>query len=347
MQTKAILTWIIPVYNGEKYLGQAIESILRQPCGDFRIIVVDDGSTDKSLEIARSYQDDRIQVVHKENGGVSSARNTGIELAESKYIAFLDADDVICKDAYDKKINDILRSEKYDLLSFSLFYGDQKLKRGNHRKEKGGEITDNRTQLDAFKHCSSFVYSAYLFEENVDLRFPVGIKVREDVSFQFLANQYSRDVLCVDRDWFAYRNNASSVMHRQNNADFLLNQAVPAWKWCKDKCADKDAKNHCDARIFSKISEYIRLSCMAGVPISEIQKRIQQSILNEVLENYGNLWGGSKQIYESFTATPKKFWLKHRIKGLFLGIVRLGVQMPVLRAVYFKMKYAETIEQIV
>ena len=52
MQETTMLTWIIPVYNGEKYLGQAIESILRQPCGDFSIIVVDDGSKDRSLEIA-------------------------------------------------------------------------------------------------------------------------------------------------------------------------------------------------------------------------------------------------------------------------------------------------------
>ena len=104
MQNEAMLTWIIPVYNGEKYLAQAIESILRQPCGDFQIIVVDDGSTDRSLEIAKSYTDSRITVLHKENGGVSSARNMGIDYAESRYIAFLDADDVICKGAYDLRL---------------------------------------------------------------------------------------------------------------------------------------------------------------------------------------------------------------------------------------------------
>ena len=347
MQKQTMLTWIIPVYNGEKYLAQAINSILRQPCGDFQIIVVDDGSTDRSLEIAKSYTDSRITVLHKKNGGVSSARNMGIDYAESRYIAFLDADDVICKGAYDEKVHDILHSDKYDLLSFSLFYGDQKLKRGNHRKEKNGEYTDDPTQLDAFKHCSSFVYHRRLFAGKSALRFPVGIRIREDVSFQFLANHYSRNILGVDRDWFAYRNNISSVMHKQQNADFLMNNAVPAWKWCKDQCADKDARNHCDARLFAEISEYIRLSCMAGVSVSEIQDKIHTAVLNEVLDNYENLWNGSKQMYESFSACPIKFWMKYRVEGLLVAVVRFVVQMPWIRNLYFRIKYKESIEQFI
>ena len=347
MQKQAMLTWIIPVYNGEKYLAQAIESILRQPCGDFRIIVVDDGSTDRSLEIAKSYTDSRITVLHKENGGVSSARNMGIDRAESRYIAFLDADDVICKGAYDEEIRDFLHFEKYDLLSFSLFYGDQKLKRGNHRQEKDGEFTDNHDQLDAFKHCSSFVYHRRLFEGNAALRFPVGIKIREDVAFQFLASHYAQKILCCDRDWFAYRNNASSVMHKQTNVDFLIHNAVPAWKWCKDKCIDKDAKKHCDARMFSEISEYIRLSCMEGVPVSKIQESIHTTAINECLDNYDNLWSGSKQIYEAFKMTPQKFWMKYRIKGLLVACIRFAAQMPVLRALYFRRKYKESIQHLI
>lgn len=328
-------------------MAQAIDSILRQPCGDFRIIVVDDGSTDRSLEIARSYTDSRIAVLHKKNGGVSSARNMGIDHAESRYIAFLDADDVICKGAYDAIIHNILLSEEYDLLSFSLFYGDQKLKRGNHRKEKNGKITNKRTQLDAFKHCSSFVYHYRLFEGEDALRFPDGIKIREDVSFQFLANYYSNVILGLDVDWFAYRNNASSVMHRQKNLDYLIYNAVPAWQWCKERCEDTEMKNHCDARIFAEISEYIRLSCMAGVSVSGIQEKIHMPILNDVLDNYENLWGGSKRIYEAFSVSPKKFWVKNRMKGLLVGVVRHAVQIPVLRELYFRIKYKNDIEQFI
>lgn len=94
-----MLTWIIPVFNGEKYLAQAIESILCQPCKEFEIIVVDDGSTDSSLAIAESYTSQNVRVIHKGNGGVSSARNLGIKSCQTPYIGFLDADDVMCKNA--------------------------------------------------------------------------------------------------------------------------------------------------------------------------------------------------------------------------------------------------------
>ena len=67
---EVMLTWIIPVCNGEKYIAQAIESILRQPCTDLQIIVVDDGSTDATAEIVQTYLCDRIQLICKENGGV-------------------------------------------------------------------------------------------------------------------------------------------------------------------------------------------------------------------------------------------------------------------------------------
>ena len=88
---------VMPVYNGEKYLAEAIESILAQTFSDFELIIVDDGSTDGSGEIIRSYEkrDKRIRVIqHESNLGVSVARNTGIAAAAGEYVAFTDCDDV-------------------------------------------------------------------------------------------------------------------------------------------------------------------------------------------------------------------------------------------------------------
>ncbi|MCK4441816.1 MAG: glycosyltransferase family 2 protein [Sulfurovaceae bacterium] len=84
---------IIPLYNKEKYIKRALDSVLNQTFSNFEIIVVDDGSSDKSCEIVESITDDRINLIHKKNGGVSSARNRGIKEAKGEYIAFLDADD--------------------------------------------------------------------------------------------------------------------------------------------------------------------------------------------------------------------------------------------------------------
>ena len=86
---------IIPVYNVEKYLKQSIQSVLDQSYEDFEVILIDDGSTDKSPAICDELaeKDERVKVIHKQNGGVSSARNEGIRQAKGDYILFLDADD--------------------------------------------------------------------------------------------------------------------------------------------------------------------------------------------------------------------------------------------------------------
>lgn len=88
---------IVPVYKVEKYIGQCIESILSQTFKDFELILVDDGSPDSSGAICDQYaqKDSRIQVFHKENGGVSSARNYGIEKAKGEWLCFVDSDDII------------------------------------------------------------------------------------------------------------------------------------------------------------------------------------------------------------------------------------------------------------
>lgn len=100
---------IVPVYNVEKYIRKCIESILNQTFSDFELILVDDGSTDNSGKICDEYKlkDDRVIVIHKENSGVSSARNVGIDNANGKFLGFVDGDDYIEKDMYETLYKDI------------------------------------------------------------------------------------------------------------------------------------------------------------------------------------------------------------------------------------------------
>lgn len=107
-----LISVIIPVYNAEKYLKECIESVLDQTYRHFEIIIVDDGSTDKSSIIIDDYskRDDRIHAYHKENGGVSSARNFGIDKAQGNYICFIDADDII-ENIYLEALYDALQEE--------------------------------------------------------------------------------------------------------------------------------------------------------------------------------------------------------------------------------------------
>ncbi len=98
---------VVPAYNCEKLLSETVECLLTQTLGDIQIIIVDDGSTDNTGAVADIYavKDNRIKVLHKPNGGVSSARNCGIELAEGKYTVFLDADDLLEANALEEMYN--------------------------------------------------------------------------------------------------------------------------------------------------------------------------------------------------------------------------------------------------
>lgn len=95
---------IVPIYNVEKYLNKCIDSIIEQSLREIEIILVDDGSTDNSGAIAEMYaqKDSRVKVIHKENGGQGSARNYGIEVAQGKYIGFIDSDDWIDLNMYEE-----------------------------------------------------------------------------------------------------------------------------------------------------------------------------------------------------------------------------------------------------
>ena len=94
-------TVIIPAYNAGKYLDECLESLVSQSFKDFEVIVVDDGSTDRTAVLGRKYTelDNRFRLVEKDNGGVSSARNSGIDNAKGEWVLFVDADDVLVNTA--------------------------------------------------------------------------------------------------------------------------------------------------------------------------------------------------------------------------------------------------------
>ena len=99
---KIKISGIIPIYNVEQYLSQCLDSIINQTYTNLEIILINDGSTDNSEKICNQYKllDPRIIVIHKTNGGLSDARNTGIKIATGDYISFVDADDFIDKNMY-------------------------------------------------------------------------------------------------------------------------------------------------------------------------------------------------------------------------------------------------------
>lgn len=115
----------MPVYNSERYLKESIESILNQTFKNFEFIIIDDGSTDKSIQIIKNYKDSRIVIIrHKKNKGLVKSLNEGIKKAKGKYVARMDADDISTKDRLYKQINYLENNKKTDLVgSWAKVFG--------------------------------------------------------------------------------------------------------------------------------------------------------------------------------------------------------------------------------
>lgn len=115
---------IIPVYNVEKFLRRCLKSVINQTMSDLEIILVDDGSNDNSGEICDEYakNDDRIIVIHKENGGLRSARNKGLDIATGEWITFVDSDDYIDTDMYEMLYSNAIEKEVDICACFFLYF---------------------------------------------------------------------------------------------------------------------------------------------------------------------------------------------------------------------------------
>ena len=107
-----LISVIVPIYNVEKYLERCLDSIIKQTYKNLDIILVDDGSIDNSTKICDEYvkKDSRIKVIHKENGGLSDARNVGIDNSDGKYICFIDSDDYIELDMIENLYDGIVKN---------------------------------------------------------------------------------------------------------------------------------------------------------------------------------------------------------------------------------------------
>ena len=157
---------IVPVYNVEKYLKRCIDSILNQSFTNFELILVDDGSTDNSGKIIDEYaiKDERIKVIHKENGGQGSARNRGLDIAKGNYIGFVDSDDWIHKDMY-KCMYKIINEDNTDIVQVGHNMVEE------YTKDKRCNINNLNiicidNIIEKFADCNSFEVLPLIFPVN-------------------------------------------------------------------------------------------------------------------------------------------------------------------------------------
>lgn len=182
---------IIPCYNIEKYISKTLESVFNQTYQSFEIILIDDGSKDNTGKILDDYskKDKRIKVVHKENEGVSVARNIGIENAVGEYIYFLDGDDLIENNLL-KRADEVFKNNKAEIFSFgfNMVYKNGEIKRKYSSEKYNNQIIKSKEFLSLFftkkigQHMCSFIVKRELVQNKIF--FTKGLERGEDLEFQ-------------------------------------------------------------------------------------------------------------------------------------------------------------------
>ncbi len=216
MMNTPLISVIIPVYNGEKYVKSCIETIRNQTFKDLEIIVVDDGSTDKSAEIASQFPVKLIRL--PKNRGLSVARNTGIDNASGKYVHFMDVDDAVNSEFYEYLADAVIRTDA-DMACSGMV---NEIK--PHRTvlfEKEEVLTDIEEKLQKTRGGKWSYAVRYLFKKEFldaqNIRFEEG-RFIEDVPFTLSALYFSKELVLVPKSVYTYIYREGSIMNKKDRA---------------------------------------------------------------------------------------------------------------------------------
>lgn len=220
-----LLSIIIPVYNVERYIERCVNSIINQSYQNFELIIIDDGSIDGSSKILDilSSNDNRIQVYHVKNGGVSRARNLGLSFSKGEFIAFVDADDIVKNEMYTEMIS-IAQTENYDMVqcNYEDLYEDGNVFQHN---EIGTLTIENED--DMIIACMERVIYANIFTKLFrkktinNIYFDESIKYAEDLKFVVDCCEASKKIKLIELVGYQYFQRNDSADHKKINENYL------------------------------------------------------------------------------------------------------------------------------
>lgn len=349
---------VIPVYNAEKYLEITVHSVLDQPHANVQIILVDDGSPDSSPQICDKLceADSRICVIHQGNGGVSKARNTGIEAALEKtmqinddaYIAFLDADDM-----WKQNMNwDVEDGENADIIAYSSVMSNAKGNRFQilHRFDRGNVLGDGANLAWVNNgHFAAFLYRAGFVRE-YNLRFLEGVTRNEDVIFWRQATFAARKILFSPEILLIYRMHGGSVMHN-GSISYIETLHIPkAWnraiEWIRSLPTATDIQKerwaaNCAISVGSTLLECARILAQHGYSVEQIKGIILENPLAKQIDGLTveALAQWQKEDLVMFRTDLEGFVRYHKKQGRLIEITRKISKLPVIKKVFENRRY--------
>ncbi len=295
-----MISVIVPIYKVEQYLNKCLDSLVAQTCNDLEIVLVDDGSPDNCPAICDEYakKDSRITVVHKENGGLISARQAGIQAAKGDYIGFVDGDDWVEPDMY-QKITDSINKYQPDIAMCQFVYnydGKEEISKYNFvreyytREQIVQEIIPTMLFNGTYFHfgiypnCWSKVFKKDLLMPNlmaVDQCTTIG----EDTSFTYPCLLDANSVCFVDDALYHYRINQQSMTKKYDQK--LKDVILLPYQVLKKKATEFDITNQLDYYLLYLINFVVRNEANASNPNSAKEKKavLRQFTKNDQLKS--------------------------------------------------------------
>lgn len=294
-----IVSIIVPVYKvPEQYLNKCVESIINQTYKELEIVLVDDGSPEQCGKICDDYaaKDSRIKVVHKKNGGVSAARNTGLEAISGKYVTFVDADDWIEQQTIEKAV-EVINYYNADLVGWNHFYNyEDKIEKDVPRCDFGAkyliyekddiqkylkydmitpeyDLRKRGIDLGAIRGVWGKLFSTELVKK-FNIRFADNLKIGEDACFNLEFLQYATRAVFFDEHLSHYRITKYSANH-QTRVDIVTLRLALLRKYAEHFDENDLAYQVCYCReVISCVVNCINKYFIASKNIREIRKRM-------------------------------------------------------------------------
>lgn len=267
-----LVTVIIPVYNIENYVDECIISVLNQTYQKIEVIIIDDGSTDKSGAKCDRYCDDRITVIHQENKGLAETRNVGIAAANGEYIYFIDSDDYISKTLIENLLVSIVKTGSliaccdYTRKKENLYLGDV----------TDVKIMDTFSAINGLFNDKGYRFYVWnkMFHRSIfeHVTFPKG-ELYEDIKPMYQAFKRINHVAYVNKPLYFYRNRPGSITHKYNIRRY---DRVMAINYIMRDCKDNpELFSSLIPKYASNYLYYLNESYRAGVVIPAIDKKLQ------------------------------------------------------------------------
>lgn len=293
---------ILPVYNAEKYLKKCLDSISAQTFGNFKCICVNDCSSDNSLEILKEYADTdkRFKIITQKNTGASAARNTGLKIVSSPYLAFTDADDWVTEDYLEKLYTSAVRSKADITIARHSIYNnsDNVFKKETDAKKtnillsklllkKDKAIKDIFKIADISRPVWGKLYKTDMIKRN-NIYFFENIKIEEDFSFNVISLLYSQKITFVNNVIYIYRKQISSLT---SNNEQLRIESLKSYIMLTKELAKRNLNDASANHLY--INGFLRLTGKLSKNVSYYK---QKELLNTITEHFVYLLNISRKI---------------------------------------------------